>query len=49
MQGKYVKKGQRQKAFAVKTTIQRMDPITGECMTDFTTRTAYGFTKDQVN
>jgi len=48
--GRWVKKGQKQKAYRVRCgTTQRMDPITGEMIATPATKLAYGFTADQVN
>ena len=48
--GKWVKKGEKQKAFRVQAGVVRVgiDPITGEDRYEPKMRTAYGFTADQV-
>jgi hypothetical protein len=48
--GKWVKKGQKQKAFRVKSGVRRVgiDPITGEDRYVDNIKTAYGFTAEQV-
>lgn len=50
-EGKWVKKGQKQKAFRVQAGVKRVgiDPITGEDRYEPVFKTAYGFTADQVN
>lgn len=49
-EGKYVKKGEKQKAFRVRCGSRKVgiDPITGEDRIEPVFKTAYGFTADQV-
>lgn len=49
-EGKWVKKGEKQKAFRVESGSVRVgiDPITGEDRYETKFKTAYGFTADQV-
>lgn len=50
-EGRWVKKGQKQKAVRVRSGQRRVgiDPITGEDRWEPHYKTAYGFTADQVN
>jgi hypothetical protein len=49
--GKWVKKGQKQKAFRVRSGVVRtgIDPITGADRYEPRIKTAFGFTADQVS
>ena len=49
--GRWVRKGQRQRAISVQCGVRRVgiDPITGEDRYVPQYKTVYGFTRDQVN
>lgn len=48
-EGKFVKKGERQKSYRVQCgTFSRMNPITGEMQAEPIFKLCYGFTADQV-
>jgi hypothetical protein len=51
LQGKFVKRGEKQKAIRVKSGLRAAgtDPISGESIYEPCYKTCFGFTKEQVN